>query len=49
MEHDDGEDRRAAIADRSAAETLIIDVSSFDGPLDLLLALRRISVLEPAR
>lgn len=45
------------VADRMAAETLIVDVDGFEGPLDLLLTLsrtqkvdlRRISVLELAR
>ena len=46
-----------AVADRLAAEALIVDVEGFEGPLDLLLALgrtqkvdlRQISVLELAR
>ena len=46
-----------AVADRVAAEALIVDVDGFEGPLDLLLTLsrtqkvdlRKISVLELAR
>ena len=46
-----------SVADRLAAEALIVDVDGFEGPLDLLLTLsrtqkvdlRRISVLELAR
>ena len=45
------------VADRVAAEALIVDVDGFEGPLDLLLTLsrtqkvdlRKISVLELAR
>ena len=48
---------RDAVADRRAAEALIVDVEGFEGPLDLLLKLaqtqkvdlRRISVLDLAR
>lgn len=50
-------DNTASIADRVAAEALIVDVDGFEGPLDLLLSLgrtqkvdlRKISVLELAR
>lgn len=46
-----------SVADRVAAEALIVDVDGFEGPLDLLLTLsrtqkldlRRISVLQLAR
>ena len=31
-----------AVAERVVAETLIVDVDGFEGPLDLLLALSRI-------
>lgn len=49
--------RPVALADRLAAEALIVDVDGFEGPLDLLLSLsrtqkvdlRRISVLHLAR
>ena len=45
-----------AVAERVAAETLIVDVDGFEGPLDLLLSLsraqtvdlRKISVLDLA-
>ena len=48
---------RAMAADRVAAETLIVDVDGYEGPLDLLLTLsrtqkvdlRKISVLELAK
>ena len=50
-------DHRAMVADRVAAETLIVDVDGYEGPLDLLLTLsrtqkvdlRKISVLELAK
>ena len=50
-------DHRAVVADRVAAETLIVDVDGYEGPLDLLLTLsrtqkvdlRKISVLELAK
>ena len=50
------EKERIAVAERVAAEALIIDVDGFEGPLDLLLTLsrtqkvdlRKISVLELA-
>ncbi|MCR9114047.1 MAG: segregation/condensation protein A, partial [Rhodobacteraceae bacterium] len=49
--------RIETVADRIAAESLIIDVDGFEGPLDLLLTLgrtqkvdlRKISILELAR
>ncbi|CUJ33141.1 segregation and condensation protein A [Cognatishimia activa] len=49
--------KREAVADRLAAEALIIDVDGFEGPLDLLLTLsrtqkvdlRKISILQLAR
>jgi segregation and condensation protein A len=55
-EFDDGA-RPVALADRLAAEALIVDVDGFEGPLDLLLTLsrtqkvdlRRISVLHLAQ
>ncbi|PKQ11989.1 MAG: segregation/condensation protein A [Alphaproteobacteria bacterium HGW-Alphaproteobacteria-1] len=55
-EFDDGA-RPVALADRLAAEALIVDVDGFEGPLDLLLTLsrtqkvdlRRISILHLAR
>ncbi|MGY9011587.1 MAG: segregation and condensation protein A, partial [Rhodobacterales bacterium] len=51
------EDQRDVVAARVAAETLIVDVDGFEGPLDLLLTLsrtqkvdlRKISVLQLAR
>ena len=51
------EEDRISVADRLAAEALIVDVDGFEGPLDLLLTLgrtqkvdlRRISVLALAR
>ncbi|MEM6480324.1 MAG: ScpA family protein [Pseudomonadota bacterium] len=54
--HDDY-DPETSVADRVAAEALIVDVDGFEGPLDLLLTLsrtqkvdlRKISVLELAR
>src|SRR5690554_3882238 len=56
MADDDPEKRRADVAERQAAEALIVDVDGFEGPLDLLLTLsrtqkvdlRKISVLELA-
>ncbi|MBL4917803.1 segregation and condensation protein A [Szabonella alba] len=50
------QDTRQSVADRLAAEALIVDVDGFEGPLDLLLTLsrtqkvdlRRISVLQLA-
>ncbi len=50
------DDTRQSVADRLAAEALIVDVDGFEGPLDLLLTLsrtqkvdlRRISVLQLA-
>lgn len=56
MADDDWEERRADVAERQAAEALIVDVDGFEGPLDLLLTLsrtqkvdlRKISVLELA-
>ena len=47
----------SSVADRLAAEALIVDVDGFEGPLDLLLTLsrtqkvdlRKISVLQLAR
>lgn len=52
-----GKDGPTRLADRLAAEALIVDVDGFEGPLDLLLTLgrmqkvdlRRISVLDLAR
>lgn len=49
--------KREAVADRLAAEALIVDVDGFEGPLDLLLTLsrtqkvdlRKISILQLAR
>lgn len=49
--------KRDAVADRLAAEALIVDVDGFEGPLDLLLTLsrtqkvdlRKISILQLAR
>ena len=35
------EDQRDVVAARVAAETLIVDVDGFEGPLDLLLTLSR--------
>lgn len=57
MNDDMFEQDRMSVADRVAAEALIIDVDGFEGPLDLLLTLsrtqkvdlRKISVLELAR
>ncbi|MGR3501144.1 segregation and condensation protein A [Pseudaestuariivita sp.] len=54
---DDFEDAHLPVADRLAAEALIVDVDGFEGPLDLLLTLsrtqkvdlRQISVLSLAR
>lgn len=51
------EEDRVSVADRMAAEALIIDVDGFEGPLDLLLTLsrtqkvdlRKVSVLQLAR
>ena len=51
------EDQRDVVAARVAAETLIVDVDGFEGPLDLLLTLsrtqkvdlRKVSVLQLAR
>ncbi len=51
------EEDQTSVADRLAAEALIVDVDGFEGPLDLLLTLsrtqkvdlRRISVLQLAR
>ncbi|WP_150122065.1 segregation and condensation protein A, partial [Sulfitobacter sp. HI0129] len=51
------EQDRTAVAERLAAEALIVDVDGFEGPLDLLLTLgrtqkvdlRKISVLQLAR
>ncbi len=51
------EEDRISVADRLAAEALIVDVEGFEGPLDLLLTLsrtqkvdlRRVSVLQLAR
>ena len=48
---------KASVAERLAAEALIVDVDGFEGPLDLLLTLsrtqkvdlRKISVLQLAR
>lgn len=53
----DRDERPVNVAERLAAEALIVDVDGFDGPLDLLLTLsrtqkvdlRKISVLELAR
>ncbi|MDO6585777.1 ScpA family protein [Salipiger sp. 1_MG-2023] len=59
MEEDDLDplDQTLSVADRLAAEALIVDVDGFEGPLDLLLSLsrsqkvdlRKISVLDLAR
>ncbi|MFX0540351.1 segregation and condensation protein A [Roseovarius sp. S4756] len=57
MADDDWEEQRASVAERQAAEALIVDVDGFEGPLDLLLTLsrtqkvdlRKISVLQLAR
>ncbi|MCQ0093231.1 ScpA family protein [Roseovarius sp. M141] len=54
---DDWGHTRSAVADRMAAEALIVDVDGFEGPLDMLLTLgrtqkvdlRKISVLQLAR
>ncbi len=51
------EDRERSVAERLAAEALIVDVDGFEGPLDLLLTLsrtqkvdlRKISILQLAR
>ena len=51
------EEDRVSVAERLAAEALIVDVDGFEGPLDLLLTLsrtqkvdlRKISVLQLAR
>ena len=51
------EDGQTKVAERLAAEALIVDVDGFEGPLDLLLTLsrtqkvdlRKISVLQLAR
>ncbi|MDG1789292.1 MAG: segregation/condensation protein A, partial [Paracoccaceae bacterium] len=48
---------RAIVAERVAAETLIVDVDGYEGPLDLLLTLsrtqkvdlRKISILDLAK
>ncbi|MFD0858172.1 segregation and condensation protein A [Roseovarius aquimarinus] len=57
MADDEWEARRGSVAERQAAEALIVDVDGFEGPLDLLLTLsrtqkvdlRKISVLQLAR
>jgi segregation and condensation protein A len=57
MSDDDFSGAEQSVADRLAAEALIVDVDGFEGPLDLLLMLsrtqkvdlRRISVLDLAR
>ncbi|MFX0544604.1 segregation and condensation protein A [Roseovarius sp. S1116L3] len=57
MADDDWEAQRDSVAERQAAEALIVDVDGFEGPLDLLLTLsrtqkvdlRKISVLQLAR
>ena len=57
MPDSDFEEDRVSVADRLAAEALIVDVDGFEGPLDLLLTLsrtqkvdlRRISVLALAQ
>ena len=57
MSDDSLSSQETSVADRLAAEALIVDVEGFEGPLDLLLTLsrsqkvdlRRISVLELAR
>ena len=54
---EDHQDNVTSVADRMAAEALIVDVDGFEGPLDLLLTLsrtqkvdlRKISVLDLAR
>lgn len=54
---DDWGDAQGSVADRLAAEALIVDVDGYEGPLDLLLTLsrtqkvdlRKISVLQLAR
>ncbi|MEX0310322.1 MAG: ScpA family protein, partial [Tateyamaria sp.] len=56
MAEDTFEEDRISVADRLAAEALIVDVDGFEGPLDLLLTLsrtqkvdlRKISVLQLA-
>lgn len=56
MAEDTFEEDRVSVADRLAAEALIVDVDGFEGPLDLLLTLsrtqkvdlRKISVLQLA-
>ncbi|MEP1519022.1 ScpA family protein [Ascidiaceihabitans sp.] len=57
MAEDTFEEDRVSVADRLAAEALIVDVDGFEGPLDLLLTLsrtqkvdlRKVSVLQLAR
>lgn len=57
MGDDEFQEDKVSVADRLAAEALIVDVEGFEGPLDLLLTLsrtqkvdlRKISVLELAR
>ena len=57
IEFDETPQEPQSVADRLAAEALIVDVDGFEGPLDLLLMLsrtqkvdlRKISVLELAR
>ncbi|MEM9843239.1 MAG: ScpA family protein, partial [Pseudomonadota bacterium] len=57
MAEDSFEDDSLSVADRLAAEALIVDVDGFEGPLDLLLTLgrtqkvdlRKISILQLAR
>lgn len=57
IEFDETPHEPQSVADRLAAEALIVDVDGFEGPLDLLLMLsrtqkvdlRKISVLELAR
>ena len=41
MADDTFEEDKVSVADRVAAEALIVDVDGFEGPLDLLLTLSR--------